>query len=691
MKTKYESYLTLFLVTANILFAPVILQAQTLSGRPLEPLDVFKMEYASDPQISPDGSKIIYVRNFMDIMTDRHRSNLWIIDFDGSDHRAVTSGIHNDFSPRWSPDGKKLAYLSSKEGKVQIFMRWMDTGQETLLAHLTQTPSNLTWSPDGKWLALLMKVPEKVKPIIHMPGKPAGAKWAPPAKYIDKLIYRLDGSGYLKEGTRQIFILTTEGGTPHQLTNIAQDAAGPLCWTPDSKFIYFSANLHEDHDLDPLNSEIYFIGLDGKLSELVTSRKGPDHNAVISPDGMKLAYLGFDDRLLGYQVTNLYVLDLKKNKTLMLLNDLDRGIRNPVWNSKSTGLYFQYTNHGNTKIAYVGLTGKMQILANDVGGTSLGRPYGGGSFSVSLDGDFAYTQTRPDHPAEVATGSYRKPGKRLLTALNDDLFPYIQLGKVEELWVKSSYNNKDIQGWYILPPDFDPAKKFPLILEIHGGPFADYGDRFTAELQLYAAKGYVVLYMNPRGSTSYGEDFGNLIHHAYPGHDYDDLMSGVDAMLAMGFIDKDRLFVTGGSGGGVLTAWIIGNTDRFRGAVVAKPVINWTSFALTSDYYNMFYKYWFPGFPWENQQQYWERSPLSKVGNVKTPTMILFGESDHRTPMSEGEQFYQALKLRNIDAAMVRIPEASHGITSRPSRLITKVLYILDWFKKHDLSPKEKE
>jgi acylaminoacyl-peptidase len=220
-------------------------------------------------------------------------------------------------------------------------------------------------------------------------------------------------------------------------------------------------------------------------------------------------------------------------------------------------------------------------------------------------------------------------------------------------------------------------------LEIHGGPFANYGPRFAAELQLYAAAGYVVLFANPRGSSSYGEEFGNLIHHNYPGQDYDDLMSAVDAVIALGYAKEDSLFVTGGSGGGVLTSWIVGKTNRFRAAVVAKPVINWYSFVLTADNYNFYYKYWFPGFPWDYPEHYLARSPLSLVGNVSTPTMLLQGEADHRTPISESEQYYQALKLRKVDTAMVRIPGASHGIASRPSNLIAKVAYILAWFDKY--------
>ena len=274
-----------------------------------------------------------------------------------------------------------------------------------------------------------------------------------------------------------------------------------------------------------------------------------------------------------------------------------------------------------------------------------------------------------------------------MTRLNDDLFGHKALGAVEELTVKSSAGGLPIQAWMVKPPGFDPSRKYPLLLEIHGGPFANYGDRFSAECQLYAAAGYVVLYVNPRGSTSYGAKFANEIHHNYPNQDYDDLMSAVDGALAKGFIDPDRLYVTGGSGGGVLTAWIVGKTDRFRAAVVAKPVINWVSFVFTADGGPFFYQYWFPGFPWDKPDDYIRRSPLFLAGNVKTPTMLITGEADYRTPASEAEQLYLALRLRKVDSVMVRIPGAGHLIANRPSQLIAKVAHILAWFDKY--TPKE--
>ena len=367
----------------------------------------------------------------------------------------------------------------------------------------------------------------------------------------------------------------------------------------------------------------------------------------------------------------------------ILSGNLDRQANNIHWTNDGKGLLFQYDDQGDTKIALISLDGKIEEYASKVGGLSFGRPYSGGTFSVANTGQFAYTNVHTSYPAELAVGGINPKGVKKLTNLNLALFLDKQLGVVEEIRYKSSFDDREIQGWICKPPNFDPSKKYPLILEIHGGPFANYGFRFSAEVQLYAAAGYVVLYTNPRGSSSYGKEFGNLIHHNYPGQDYDDLMSGVDAVIAKGYVDESQLFVTGGSGGGVLTAWIVGNTDRFRAAVVAKPVINWASFVLHADNPAFFAKYWFPGYPWEEPDHYWKRSPLSLVGNVKTPTMLLTGEQDYRTPMSETEQYYAALKLNKVETAMVRIQESGHGIANKPSNLINKVAYILGWFEKY--------
>ena len=459
----------------------------------------------------------------------------------------------------------------------------------------------------------------------------------------------------------------------------------------DGKGVLISANRRPDADYEPLDSEIYRVSLaDGSIHAL-TDRRGPDIQPVASPDGKHIAYLGFDDKRLGYQPTQLYVMDSDGGHSRSLTPTLDRDAAAPRWTGDSRQLIFQYQDQGSTKIAAIDLAGKMRVLADDLGGNDVSRPYSGGSFSSAANGSganvrFAYTREAPLAPAALATGTSLRD-IATLAGQSGTMLGERTLGTVEEIFFDSSVDHRRIQGWVVKPPGFDAAKKYPLLLEIHGGPFASYGPSFAAEIQLYAAAGYVVLYLNPRGSTGYGEEFADLIHHDYPDNDYGDLMSGVDAVLSRGYLDPRRLFVTGGSGGGVLTAWIVGHTDRFRAAVVVKPVINWTSFVLTADMTNYFYRYWFSGFPWDDVQSYWKRSPLAYVGNVRTPTLLMTGEDDYRTPSGEAEQFYQALKLRKIDTALVRVPNASHDISARPSLLIDKVAYVLAWFKAHDVEP----
>ena len=654
-----------------------------VKGR-FEAIDFFQMEWASEPQISPDGTRIVYARNFFDIMTDRSRSNLWTVNVDGTGHRTLTAGNARHSSPRWSPDGSRLLYVAEDEqGKRQLWARWMDSGQTAKITSLDHPPRGISWSPAGDWIAFTSFSPAMRELFAKMPEAPEGAQWAKPARVIESLNYRADGQGYLEEGYQQVFVVPAEGNTPRQLTSGPYNHHGTPAWTPDGRYLIVSANRHEGWEHDANNTEIYEVNVaDGSVRAL-TDRHGPDRDPVVSPDGSKIAYLGFDDRYQGYQVIHLYVMNRNGSGQQLLTGELDRSVQAPVWSGDGRGLFVQYADRGNTKLAFVSLDEEVLVLAEDVGGVNLGRPYPRGSFTVAPDGRFAYTHSRPHHPADVAIGSLRagpEQNGRRLTRLNDDLLADKELGEVEEIWYTSSVDGRQIQGWIVKPPGFDPSSKYPLILEIHGGPFANYGDRFSAEFQLYAAAGYVVLYTNPRGSTSYGEAFGNLIHHAYPGEDYHDLMAGVDELIDRGYVDPQQLFVTGGSGGGVLTSWIVGHTERFRAAAVEKPVINWYSWALTTDMYVRGVNYWFPGMPWEHRDHYMDRSPISYVGNVTTPTMLITGEEDYRTPMADSEQFYQALKLQKIPTALVRIPGASHSIAARPSNAINKVVHILGWF-----------
>ena len=663
----------------TLIFLIFFTSVQGQISKTFDPIDVFEIEYASDPQISPDGENVLYQRNFKDIMTDRNLSNIWMVNFDGSFNMPITTGNKNDFSPRWSHSGNKFTYKSNVDGKTQLYLYDVASKSIQKLTNMQSSIGNVIWSDDDKYLIFTSFVEKTDNKLISMPKKPKGAKWNQPPIEIDDMVYRYDGGGFRRPGSTQIFVLSSEGGTPRQVTELDKNINSPV-WMNNEK-ILFSANLSENSDFEPSNSDIYLLDIPTGDIKKLTERFGPDYAPKVSPDKKHIAYLGYDDKFLGYQQNSLYIMDADGGNVKLVSDGFDRNISNINWKQDGKGLYFQYDTEGMTKIAYMSLSGKVKDIVDELGGLSLGRPYSGGSYTISDNGRYAFTYGNVYNPADLAVGF--NGSKNRLTKLNDDLFKYKSLGKVEEVWYSSSYDGKKIQGWLVYPPDFDPNKKYPLILEIHGGPFTNYGFRFSAEVQLFASAGNFVLYTNPRGSTSYGKDFANLIHHNYPSQDYDDLMSGVDHVIERGYIDENNLFITGGSGGGVLTSWTIGKTDRFKAAVVAKPVINWYSFVLYADNISYFYKYWFPGMPWDNLEEYMRRSPISYVKNVTTPTMLLTGEDDYRTPMAESEQYYAGLKLNKVESMLVRIPGADRGIASRPSNLIAKVNSILAWFNKY--------
>ena len=660
----------------------LFLAITTTAQEVFQPLDVFELEYAGDPQISPDGSQIVYRRTGFDIMEDRSFGNLWLLSADGKVHQKLTPNDVSEGSARWSPSGDRLVYRSSSDKGSEIFVMWMDSGRTARLTQLEKSPSNLTWSPDGKRIAFTMKVDAKAPVIAQMPSKPKGAKWADAPRITDRLKHEADGAGYLKPGFTHIFVVPASGGTPRQLSSGDFNHGGSLSWTPDGKQLLFSANRNPDWEYDFRNSEVYALTVATGDIKALTSAAGPDRSPVVSPDGKTVAYLGYQDKVQTYQVTRLRLMNVDGTNKREVLTNLDRSVKDIQWSADGKRIYFMYDEFGDTKVAQYNLGGSHKVVAEHIGGTSLGRPYASGSYSVSKRGDIAFSLSKPDRPAEVALLMAKSAKPKQLTALNEDLLGHKTLGKVEELWYKASTDGRDLQAWVVYPPNYDPNKKYPMMIENHGGPILNYGDRFSAEIQLYAAAGYIVYYPNPRGSTGYGEEFGNLLFNNYPGDDYQDVMDGVDVLISKGIAHEDQLFVTGGSAGGIMTAWIIGKNNRFEAAVVAKPVMNWISKTLVADNYYGYANSRYPGQPWENFEGYWKFSPISLVGNVETPTMVMVGMNDLRTPPSEAKQLYHALKLRKIETVLVEIPDASHGIASRPSNLITKVAHTLAWFDK---------
>jgi len=666
-----------------LLFAVGISITNAQSQESFQALDVFDLQWVDNPQISPDGSQIVYQRRGMDIMTDRRTSSLWLINTDGTDHQKLTSSTKSESRATWSPDGKRIAFVSSDDTHgSELFIYWVETGKVARISQLERGPGAMSWSPDGQYIAFTMKIEERNPVLVRAPKKPEGAKWAAAPRVTDRFKYEQDGAGYLDPGFTHIFVINSEGGMIRQITSGDFNHSSTPVWSPDGERIYFSANRHPDWERVRRNFEIYSVDVQsGEIAQL-TERFGPDSGPAISPNGETIAYLGYEDKIQTYQVSSISLMDSDGSNHRTLDLELDRSISNVKWAPNGRGLYFQYADEGVSKIGYTNLSGRMEMVAERIGGNSIGRPYGGGSFSISENGSIATNVASPYHPAEL--GVVRR-GEMLnrITGLNDDLFANRTLGEVEDIWYSSSVDGRDIQGWLIYPPNYDESRAYPLLVEVHGGPISHYGPHFTPEFQLFAADGYVVFYPNMRGSTSYGEEFGNLLYHDYPGDDYHDIMDGVDVLIQEGITSEDSLYVTGGSAGGIMTAWMIGKNNRFESAAVVKPVMNWISKTLTADNYYGYADYRYPGQPWENIEEYWKYSPISLVGNVETPTLVMVGSNDLRTPLSEAKQLYNALQIREIETALVEIPGASHFIANRPSQLITKVDHILAWFRKY--------
>ncbi len=631
------------------------------------------MESVGSPAISPDGSSILFTRTWVDAMKDEHRSNLWIVDADGARIRELTQGKWKDSAPAWSPDGKRVAFLSDRDGTEQLHVMWVDTREIAQLTHLEHPPADLRWSPDGRKLAFTMFVPEK-KPALEvkLPDGPAGAQRAKPAVVVDRLAWGADGKGPLVPGNTHLFTIDAAlGGTPRPITSGRYNHGRPD-WSPDGRTIYTSAIRKPDADYQRGNSEIYAIDLETLTVKELTDRKGPDLDPLASPDGRWIAYAGNDDKGYTYHLHSLYLMDRDGGQKRLLAGDLANSPTNVSWSADGTGVHFTVAEHGRGSVYFAPVDGKLRKITN--GDHTLA------GLSISRNGRAATIRATFKEPGHLVTFMLAEPENvKKLVDVNDDVLAGITLGDAEEL----SFSSKDglkIQGWLIKPAEFDPARKYPLVLWIHGGPWSLYDVGWSWTFQNFAALGYAVLYLNPRGSTGYGQEFVNGIQHAYPGKDFDDLMAGVDAAIAKGWIDERNLFVCGASGGGVLTAWTVGHTDRFTAAVSMKPVIDWQSFVGTTDgssWYSQFKKY-----PWEDPMEYADRSPLRYVANVKTPTMMLTGEADLRTPMGQTEEFYRALKMLKKETLLVRMPDEFHGFR-RPSHQLLQQLYLLAWFEKY--------
>jgi dipeptidyl aminopeptidase/acylaminoacyl peptidase len=663
-------------VTFVIVAAALTAGPDAQQPKSLDKATFYDMESVSNPAISPDGGTILFSRGYVDMTRDQNQSNLWAVDTAGQRLRQLTDGAWADSSPVWSPDGKRIAFLSNRSGSTQLHVMWADTRETLQLTRLDRAPGGITWSPDGRQIAFTNFVPDDAPVLpVRLPPVPRGAQLARGAVIVDRPSWGSDGTGPTSKGYTHVFTIDAAvGGTPRQVTGGRYNHSGPS-WAADGQSIFVSGIRKPDAEYLSGDSEIYVVNLASDTITPLTDRNGPDSNPEVSPDGRWIAYTGFDQQKFTNHVSSLYLMDATGARKRLWAGKLPSSPSNVAWAPDGSGVYYSMQESGEEH-TYFAPADQGMAPKKITSGTQMLT-----GLSFAKNGQAAAVRSSVKQPGELVTFPLAKPGDvRVLVDVNADVLAGTALAGAEELRFASK-DGLPIQGWLMKPANFDPSKKYPMVLWIHGGPWSMYTVGWSWSFQNFAANGYAVLWTNPRGSTGYGQGFVNGIQYSYPDKDYDDLMAGVDAAVAKGWIDPENLFVCGGSGGGVLTAWIVGHTNRFRAAVSMRPVIDWHSFVGTTDgisWYNQF-----KAFPWEDPMEYAVRSPLHYVANVRTPTMLMTGEADLRTPITQTEEFYRALKmLRKADTLMVRMPEEFHG-WRRPSHQLLQQLYLMAWFEKY--------
>lgn len=664
-------------------------------------------EWLNDPQWSPDGQRLVAVHTAVDTAKDDYATDLWLRTAHG--WRALTSDPAADTMPRWSPDGRWLAFLSARSGKRQLWLLDMQAGGEPFpLTDLADGAGVYAWSPDSRQVAVVSRTPTAAEAAALPPDPVAGDKRAPAPYVTERLRTRNDGTPGWATLKRAHLWVVAVGAAPkapaRRVTDGPYEDAEPV-WSGDGRWLLFSGARKAD-ERDWPDTELYRVPADGSgPPQALTNRMGPDAGPLVSPDGRWVAWLGFDETSppASHRVTRLYAARLDalsatgQLQPVALTAGFDRSVGEAVgtdsaaprsggtrlqWCADSRCLRFAAADEGNSPLFVVDLAGRQQRVTG----------FGAGDvreFSVSSRGELAAVYAAPAAPPEL----YLAPRAEWGAAAPMDAWQALSQGSfgAKERFVSyeevryPSFDGRVIQGWVLKPPGFDPAKRWPLLLYIHGGPHSAYGATFFHEFQVLANAGYVVLITNPRGSTSYGEAFANIIQYRYPGDDYRDLMAGVDLLLGRGYIDPQRLLVGGGSGGGLLTAWTITQTDRFAAALVERAVTNWHSFVGTADMNHYFGTHWFRDLPWRETADYLARSPLQQVDRVRTPALVVHSTDDYRTALDQGLQFYAALKMQGKPAQLAVFPESSHGLSrdGRPSQRVRRLEVILAWFQRH--------
>lgn len=671
------------LVVATCIIPPALFAQETRADSLFTVEKYLDYEQVGDPQISPDGTQILYTRRHVDQMNDEWDSSIWIMNADGSRNRFLLQGSN----ARWSRDGTRIAYLSRGEPTgSQVFVRWMDAeGATSQVTRVNYPIGDVQWSPDGRWLGFSMLVPARSELKIDMPAAPKGAKWTAAPRYVERLHYRFDRAGFLEPGYRHLFVVPVESGTPRAVTSgnwsigySNEGRAGSVgwSWTPDGTAMVFDGP-DTTATMQYRNGNIYAADVASGRVRRLTPQSGTWVNPVVSPDGRRIAFRGFPAMRVSYRAGDIYVMNIDGSDMRKISGSLDRDVSNLQWAADNGGVYFTVGEQGTSNVYFAPLGGGPRRLTNGTHMLSLG--------SLARNGTAAGVRSAPQEPADIVRIDLRRGGYAQLTRVNEDLLSRVRLGEVEELWYTSTGGTR-VHGWLVKPPSFTPGKKYPLIMEIHGGPHGMYNVGFNPMFQNFAANGFLVLYTNPRGSTGYGSAFGNAIERAYPSVDYDDLMAAVDTVIGRGYVDTARMYVGGCSGGGVLSSWVIGHTNRFAAAAVRCPVTNWLSMAGQTDIPLFTYNFFDKPF-WEAPEQWLKHSPLMYVGNVTTPTLVMTGELDLRTPMPQSEEYFAALKMRGVPAALLRFEGEYHGTGSKPSNWMRTQLYMMEWYNRWRRSP----
>lgn len=678
--------------------------------RTITETDLLKFVWVADPQISPDGTQIAFVRVDVNEKADTYDTAVWIVRTDGSEPaRRLTNGTR-DSSPRWSPKADALAFVRAPEqdGRPQppqIYVMSMSGGEGRAITSIPRGAGNPVWSPDGSTIAFSSTAkPDEIEP------KPAEKEQAKDEKdkprqsdvrVITRAVYRANGVpgfGYV-DPDRPSHVWTVgvpatgaQPAKPRQITS-GEFGAGNHQWSADGKQIYFVADRRAEPYYLPSDNDLYAVPASGGEPTRIASIDGNIGAFTIAPDGRRIAFIGthHGQPERSYSQPDLWVIDAPggtpRNLTAGYDFDAGGGIggdqraprgahpASPVWTADGRGVFMRAGIEGNADLV------RVDVASGKVTGPAVKKSHDLMSYTAATGAQkFALVISTQTQVGDLFVADSSGAPKRL-TSFNEPLFSQLTLTEPEEFWYQS-FDGKRIQAWIQKPPAFDGSKKYPLIVQIHGGPHSAYGNTFTHEFQWMAAKGYVVLYTNPRGSSNYGQDFGNIIQFAYPGDDYKDIMAGVDEVLKKGYVDAARMGVTGGSGGGLLTNWTVTQTNRFKAAVSQRDISDWSNFWYTADF-TLFRPTWFRKPPFQDPKDFAQRSPITHVEKIQTPLLFILGDEDWRTPPSAGgEDLFRALKFLKRETAMVRFPNENHELSrsGKPWHRVERLQHIVGWF-----------